>query len=625
MRRTPFDLSCPTRWRRGPHLTALLLLLLPLAACGDCGGASGGDAAGTETDSGGAASDSSGTPCVDDGGDSADTDGPGDAPLDDQLTPLRLLRRASIALLGVPPTAGDMAALLDAGDTAGQFAYVDAFVDEAMDDPRFYETSFELARTWLDVRLVARDADAPEYGPKQQRVLTTCDGDTAHAGSLYYYRDDAGACDVDSPAVQLEPWWAPGTMVTLVGSAANTTDEGVGAANGNPIDITCDFRPEGTCGCGPNASGCWFDPGTYPGWAAFMPGNPDGQRRLLAEEPARLFAHLVWHDRPATDLILSSYSVGPTEVQVAYVMQGIEGGALELAADDAWWRPSRYANAPVDPLHEPGDARAWREFTVAERNPFFLADRDYTFDPRQDPGPSSGIPSAGMLTSIGFLAAYPRERLRASRALEALACEQLLPPSSDVEFNPYVDDPGREGPCQHCHTRIDPAAIHFKRFAKAGAAFEGWGAVYYMPGVGERWQFDPIWREGNWPYTGEPFAQWNKWYRPGSMMTPATEAEAAANPNALFLDFLPADQTLLGEVSDGTVGPLGFAKMIVAAGAFDRCVVRRLHQRVLGRDIDPAIESGYLDTLTDSFVEGGRIVRPFIKELTLGDSFRRGR
>jgi hypothetical protein len=107
-------------------------------------------------------------------------------------------------------------------------------------------------------------------------------------------------------------------------------------------------------------------------------------------------------------------------------------------------------------------------------------------------------------------------------------------------------------------------------------------------------------------------------------MTPVTEAEAEANPEAIFIDFLPPDQTLLGQVSDGTVGPLGFAKMVVASGAFDRCVVRQLHKQVVGRDIDPTTEVGYLDALTATFVDNGRRARPFIKHLTTSATFRSG-
>jgi len=92
----------------------------------------------------------------------------------------------------------------------------------------------------------------------------------------------------------------------------------------------------------------------------------------------------------------------------------------------------------------------------------------------------------------------------------------------------------------------------------------------------------------------------------------------------VFIDFLPPDQTLLGEVSDGTVGPLGFSKLIIKSGAYDRCVVRRLHQFVLGRDIDPAKETGYLDLLTAQYVADGRKARPFVKHLTQSELFRRG-
>lgn len=581
-------------------------LLLLLAACGD-----------------GAASDPSGESC--EGGGSA-----GETPRvepEDELTPLRLLRRSSIALLGVPPSLATMEELQAEPDTEAQLAYVDAFIDDALNDPRFYGVIFEHARKWLNIPLVDRTADAPEYGPKQQRVLVACEEGTAHEGALHYFRGEfqsaEEACDAAAPTTEVEPWWAPGTTVTLTGEAANTSNEGEYSNSGTPTAVQCNGRAQGNCGCYTHAASCWVDPGTYPGWAPFVPENPAGQRRQLSEEPARLFAHLLWHDRPATDFILADISVGPTELQAAYVQQSLAGGELEAVDDASWWDPASFADAPVDPLHDAGDPEAWREFVPSERNRFFLAARDTKFDPRNEAGPAPGMPTAGMLTSLGFLDAYPRERLRAARALEAVACEQLLPPGGDIEFNAYVSDPGYEGPCQHCHARIDTAALHFKRWGKNGSAFEGWGAEYFMPGIGA-WQWDAVWRTGAYPYGSEPFAQWNKWYAEGTRMTPATTAEVEDNLYALFLDFLPPGETMLGQESDGTIGPLGFAKLVVNAGAFDKCVVRRLHERVLGRDIDPALEAGYLNALTKQFVDGGRVMRPFVKLLTQTTSFRRG-
>lgn len=542
----------------------------------------------------------------------------------DVMTPLRVLRRASIALLGVPPTDDQMSKLLAAGGNDAQLSEVDTFVDSALDDPRFYQTMFETARTWLAIPAIPNIADQPEYSPKQQRCLVPCPSGTPQSGKLYYWRDDIpSSCGATTPERTVEPWWAPGSSVTLVGNAASTASTGTSSVEGTPVTVSCDGRPVGTCGCGQNAQGCWLEPAHYPGWSPFVLGNPAGQRRLASEEPARLFAHIAWHDRPVTDLILSDYSVGPTELQAAYVMEAIAGGDVSLATNDAWWRPSKYNGAAVDPQHAASDPAAWREFTISQRNSFLLADRNYTFDPRKDKGPSKGFPSAGMLTSPGFLDAFPRERVRAAAALTTLACEQFLPPDSSVKFNPYVDDPGTQGPCQNCHKRIDPAAMHFKRWGHAGEAFEGWGGTYYMPGVGDVWHWGTDWRTNQY-VASDPFAEWLNWYRPGSLLTPTTPAEAVANPYALFLDFLPPEETLLNQTSDGTVGPLGFAKMIVAAGAFDACVVRQIHGRVMGRDVDPGAESGYLGALTQQFVAGGRKVRPFIKALTQSSTFRRG-
>jgi hypothetical protein len=457
---------------------------------------------------------------------------------------------------------------------------------------------------------------------------------TPEAGKWSYVREDfhggmsvicSGAYNDGGavPELQVEPWWAPGTSVTLVGSAANTADAGITNLNGNWTGISCNGRPEGTCGCGPNAVNCHADFQVYPGWEQYAYWAPNGQRRELSEESARYLAHLAWYDLPATDLVLGTKLVGTTNTISAYVMQGAASGDVTELTDDSWWRPSKYMSAKADPLHSAGDPEAWREFDVPTYSRVFIADRSYKFDPRTQSGALLGMPAAGILTSLGFLGAQPRERLRAARMLEALACEVLAPPGGGQTFNPYQRDPASEGPCQNCHRRIDPAAIHFKRFAKSGNALEGWGAKYLMPGIGI-WQFPPVWRTGVYPYVVDPYTQFNRWYVADMKMTPVAQARIDADPMSVFIDFLPPDQTLLDQVSDGTIGPLGFAKMIVGAGNFDRCVVRHLHTLVMGRDIDPAKEAGYLDKLTQDFIAGGRKMRPFVKELTQSDLFRRG-
>jgi hypothetical protein len=345
---------------------------------------------------------------------------------------------------------------------------------------------------------------------------------------------------------------------------------------------------------------------------------------MLWEEPARLIAHVAWYDRPLTDIIMGSYSVGPVELQAAYVRQGRRTGATQLDADDSWWRTSKLSG-PTDPEHAtPGDPGAWREFQIPQRDPYLLADRNYTFDPRYQPrGSMKGVPAAGVLTMLGVLGTYTRERVRAARMLEAFAAEEFIPPSADQMFNPYVSDPAAEGPCQVCHSRIDPAAIHFKRFTREGTNISFDHGKYIMAAVGN-WTYPDTWVTGQYPYDRDPFLHWAQWFRPSSRLTPIAAADAMSNPEARFIDYLPADQTLLGQTSDGTVGPLGFAKLVVAAGAFDKAAVRRLHARFGGRPIDSTAEPDYLNGLVQSFVANGRQVRPFIRTLMKSDTFRRG-
>ncbi len=556
-------------------------------------------------------------------------------PTNDPLSATRLLRKVSLVLTEQPPSDADVQAVIDAPDDAAKDALIDQAVDKALASPTFYDVMQDFGREWMAMPAIPNVADAPDYMGSQQNNIQPCPQGTTNAGALSFYNPysaDSAPCNgkeddgTTAPLKQIEPWWAPGTTVAVIGHAADEASSV--SANGKTYDCGAKHGDAiAPCGCGPHLTFCHPSPSVgYANWPIFVIGNPDGQRRMLWEEPARLVAHVAWYDRPLSDLVLGSYSVGPVELQAAYVRAGRRIGATQLDQDDSWWQPSGFTK-PVDPGHDGSDPKAWREFDVPSRNPYLLADRNYTFDPRVEPrGSMKGIPAAGVLTMIGMLGAQPRERVRAARMLETFACEAFIPPPSDQTFNAYNGDPAASGPCQTCHTRIDPAAIHFKRWAKFGSDIDLDGGSYGLLGVG---LFTPDdgpqgWPSSVYPYGGDPYLHWVQWWRPETKMTPISQADGDANPEARFIDYLPPDQTLLGETSDGTVGPLGFAKMIVASGAFDRCAVMRLHEHFGGRKIDPGQESGYLDTLVKSFVAGGRKVRPFLKELTHSESFRRG-
>jgi len=210
--------------------------------------------------------------------------------------------------------------------------------------------------------------------------------------------------------------------------------------------------------------------------------------------------------------------------------------------------------------------------------------------------------------------------VRAARWLETFACKEFVPPPSDQKFNEYVRDPSTEGMCQQCHgyMMIDPAAVHFKRWQYAGVSYGQIGESAF-PGI---FGINGLRLADFKALNGRPKAAW----APGLTISPATQEQLMANPNAAFLDFQVPDARLklFGLDSDGTIGPLGFAKMLVRSGEFDRCAVRKMYQRFVGRDLDPGVETGFIDMLAKKFVEQERKLRPFLQYLMHLPEFRRG-
>jgi hypothetical protein len=173
----------------------------------------------------------------------------------------------------------------------------------------------------------------------------------------------------------------------------------------------------------------------------------------------------------------------------------------------------------------------------------------------------------------------------------------------------------------HCHRTIDPAAIFFKRWGlEAPNPYVPWPFIPGVPG----WRIDAERHRAQYPYQWESLVHWRDTWVPGTVLTPLTAAEHAANPEAYLLDSMRPGETLYGATSDGTVGPLGWAKLIVQSGEFDRCMTRRLYERYVGRPLDPANEGPYLEALSAQFVARGRVVRPFVKDLMKLPEFQRG-
>ncbi len=215
------------------------------------------------------------------------------------------------------------------------------------------------------------------------------------------------------------------------------------------------------------------------------------------------------------------------------------------------------------------------------------------------------MPSAGVLSTLAVNYAFPRERVRAARWLEIFACREFSPPPGDVEFTPFQSDPGTEGSCEHCHQLIDPAAMHFKRIHGGGAELGGVGS----------------WAAGEVDPRNTFRERAVLTFLPDSLMTPVDMPELEANPDAMLIDFMPAEYSLFGHKSDGTIGPLGFSKLLVESGEFDECAVRTFHERVTGVELLPGRDDGKIQELVTEFVADDRNVRGLIGRIVAGPDF----
>ncbi|MGE0786891.1 MAG: DUF1585 domain-containing protein [Sandaracinaceae bacterium] len=520
------------------------------------------------------------------------------------MSATRLLRRAYLTLLGRGPTHAEYRALL-ALPEAERAGAVDAFVRDALETPEFRDQVRDWGEEYLGVPgfMGSLNIHTYQFDGTLSMAPGACPAGTLHAGRIGLLRDNAsvteaygqwiGICDDPSaPVSDVEPWWAPGTAIPAIGDVATENRVGVGGADCGGQRSS--FRSIEGCGCGPNLIYCVQRPigeeGDY-----YIPGS---MRRQVAEEPARLFEHIVANDRPFSDLVEGDYTVVTRTLRMAYMRQARMTPDNAFMDDDEWWRA--YAAEPD----------RWREVPAHDIHPQLLSERDYRFDPRVEPGRPRGIPAAGVLTTIVANEAWPRERVRAANWIRSLACRDFAPPASDVSFPPYERDPGREGPCLNCHQLIDPAAIHFKRMFDAGglvaATTDAWGlsggggAIYRLNGHAN----------------GSMIAD--------TLMTPVSQAVLDANTDARFIDFMPPGTRLFGVEGRGTIGPLGFAQALIDSGEFDRCAVRRAYQRFGGRDLVPGVDDDRLGELVRAFLDSNRNMRALIERITTSDEFALG-
>jgi hypothetical protein len=546
----------------------------------------------------------------------------GDTP--PSLSYTRLLRRVTLTLRGQFPTVVEYLAILNAPDDGAREALIQETIDDALTSEDFHQQMLEFGYDTLGVGTYSELLSGSAWKGSQAIQLQPCGSNTLHAGRLGTFAgnatnsypdkgDSVNLCD-DPEAMthEVEPWWAPGTTVGTIGWAGAETTEVPDEDNpGEFLDCGLakimlyniyridnqDPNITPRCSCGPNLIYCArrsITPGEGS-WDGFE-HDPSAQRRAVFEESARLFAHVIMKDRPFTDIILGDYTVVNQGLQHMYVR------AARMNPANAWLDAIEWWKAIVDP-------NEWREIVVQDMNPMLLADRNTTFDPSVDMTEPPGIPSAGVLTTYGSLGSFTRERPRAARWLETLACREFIPAPPNINFTPYETDPATQGVCQNCHKIIDPVAIHFKRFSESGVKIAG---------------MNP-WKWNQWKSYDTQIKRWDAQFIPNTVLTPVDQTAIDVNPDARFIDFLPPGSDVLGATGDGTIGPLGFAKMLVQSGEFDQCMVRRFYKRFTGLWLDPALHQLYIDKLVQVYTDGGKKMKPFIQWILNQPRFRMGR
>lgn len=557
-----------------------------------------------------------------------------------RLSATRLLRRVQLTLLGKEPTVEEYSALRSAPSDQAREVIIQRAIDDALSSDRFYQQMMAYGNDYLQNSSYPNGTVAESSWTGGMGIeLTPCPANSRHEGKLGIFRsvyldrlppdgdgiirygglpiatygDSIALCDTISPPTNdIVPWWAPRTTVTTIGRAGTGVRSSGGHDCGRGVSVFVDadgdnhahtYSPDEGCSGGPNLIYCAI--GTrYDAPPPFLENQPaegrntmaGGQRRSAYEEPARLFAHVVTHDRPFSDLVLGQYTVVNQKLQHMYVRLARMSSSNSALDDSQWWRDI----APEE----------WREVPFAAMHPNLLADRNYHFDPRRGGSPL-GVPSAGVMTTLGKLGSFGRERINAARWLQIFACYSFTAPPAGDPAPPLGRDPATTGQCRHCHQAIDPAAVFFKRFG-----YEPDYGELKIGGIGD-------WRWPMYIYS-QPFTRWNSSYLHGTTLTPASESEISQYPDARFIDFLPTQFSLLNRTSDGTNGPLGFGKILVESGEFDRCAVRQFYEHFVGRPIDLATERELHATLVAKFQDEQRNVRRFVRYLLGLDEFRKG-
>ena len=359
---------------------------------------------------------------------------PGDAlrcaPETTDVEPVRYLRALSLHLTGAPPSAAllDAVAALPPDELAerGLDAVAEVAIDALLDDAAFPEAVVRRHRALLWpqaelVRLHLRSFRSEDGEPVHFRYLgidyrnrsggriafgPTCadrPAEYTEAGELVTWPHPLNAEVVQEGWIEVEPHWAPGTMVRICAYDAQE-------AAFSPDGVDC-ATAEGSrhpdCGCGPGLIRCAPDV-TGIGRDYYWESQGDPVGAALTASLERLVLEVIRADRPYLDVFTS------TELWVNGPLSWYLRHMLPWAGDTS-----------VDPARVP-------EIAFHEMD---------TWAPAR-----MGPERAGVLTHPLFLQRFTRNRARGTHVLEMLLWQPWSPPAGGRRGKPRSVRRSRGGP-----------------------------------------------------------------------------------------------------------------------------------------------------------------------------------
>ena len=510
----------------------------------------------------------------------------------DGIDQLRLLRQASLDLIGRIPTFDEVEAVRGASDRA---VAVESAIAAMLESEEYYaqvRRTFQV-QLWSTLdgvdlivagqnRLTFRGAGADRLW-FQNNARRRYRGDTqVHCLNQLQTRFDAaghpipiqtisdvdcrdvgqgaGTC-VQEGYVLVRPFWDPSIEIKVCAFDAQDMPMGLTSA--------CDTynAVDRGCGCGPNLERCMREADTQL------------IRQGIEEEPGRIFEHVVRNRQPLTDAFTTrtSFLNGPA----THYYRSMSGS------------PAITTGGPVAFEHE-----------ISNLPSLNYQDTD-TWEQVE-----RGAAHSGVLTTMGYLMRFASNRARANRFYTAFYCDPFVPSEDGLpaeESDPHPDLRQRNG-CQDCHNVLEPAAAHWGRW-RGGGTFG-----FFEPA---ELSFD------------EPRAQCE--CGPGTSRANCnafcrtyfvTASNSHPDTYALYGGLpLSTAYLLAGEETALSTGPSGLVDEPHEVSQIASCATRTLAQTLLGRELNAA-ELPWLEEHAAAFEGGGLDYTALVSRIISDEKYR---